>query len=78
MSCKTCKWWDEDDFEPDEGKRKHGFCRRYPPKMKGDGYYYPQTDDFAWCGEYELQIKPIKDEKAIGYGKPSNYGEIYA
>jgi hypothetical protein len=55
MSCEECKFWDEDEPEIEEGKCKHGLCRRYPPVMKEDKYAYPHTDDFAWCGEFKPQ-----------------------
>jgi len=57
MKCEDCKFWDEDDSEPDNGKCKHGLCRRYPPAMKYDKYFYPRTDDFAWCGEFQPKEK---------------------
>lgn len=73
MECKDCNFWDEDEPEPeqDEGKCKHGFCRRYPPVMVGDKYAYPYTDDFAWCGEFKQRVEahtlPTHLLNTIGY-----------
>lgn len=57
--CANCKWWvpnrDDGDSYSDDGT-----CHRYPPKFEYDpgSYYFPETDDDMWCGEFAIMRHP--------------------
>ena len=50
--CANCKWWIPN--------RDDGTCHRYPPKFEYDpgSYYFPETDDDMWCGEFAIMQHP--------------------
>lgn len=57
--CANCKWWipNRDDGET---YSDDGTCHRYPPKFEYDpgSYYFPETDDDMWCGEFAIMQHP--------------------
>ena len=62
-SCEECKWWDRRGDRPERGE-----CHRNSPlPIHGESKvaaWWPVTDDFEWCGDFEAK------EKANPEGSP--------
>ena len=62
MTCKTCKFWQNDDSLTTVGE-----CRRYPPRAFIDPKdelraHFPGADPDDWCGEHQVRAMKITPE----------------
>lgn len=77
-ACGSCRfWWWHTDL-PDQGKR--GLCRRLPPAAApcdavGCGFW-PTTDEFSWCGEYQRKPEPPRPISPLRRLRQSEYDNL--
>ena len=52
--CVTCRFWAELPGQDRRRDRRHGQCRRYPPRDRasGAGSLWPVMQGRQWCGEH--------------------------
>lgn len=54
MECEDCRYWDEQNDDP-ETKEHYGFCRRRAPLVNEKKENWAYTDSIDWCGEFEVK-----------------------